>query len=63
MAVETISVPQAAAQLGISRGLAFRLAREGRLPSLRLGKRLVVPKAALKRMLERPEDREGRTGK
>jgi len=52
---ETIGVTEAAKQLGISRGLAYRLANESRLPVLRLGKRLVVPKLALERMLREPE--------
>jgi excisionase family DNA binding protein len=42
-----VSVTEAAELLGISRGLAYELARAGQLPSLRLGRRLVVPRAAL----------------
>jgi excisionase family DNA binding protein len=45
------SVPEAARMLGISRGLAYELARSGQLPALRLGKRLLVPKVALERLL------------
>ena len=49
----TISVPECARWLGISRGLCYQLAANGRLPGvLRLGKRLVVSKAVLKRALE-----------
>lgn len=50
----TISVEEAARQLGISRGLAYELARTGKLPGvIRLGaKRLVVSRAALERLLE-----------
>ena len=58
-----VSVTEAAQLLGISRGLAYELARAGQLPSLRLGRRLVVPRAALLTWLERaapPESREGR---
>lgn len=48
----TLTVPQAGRLLGISRGLAYQLARDGTLPVLRLGdKRLLVPKVALERML------------
>ena len=51
----TVTVEQAAKLLGISRGLAFQLAREGKLPVVRLGvKRLVVPRQALMEMLQNP---------
>jgi len=48
-----VTVTEAAELLGISRGLAYELARAGQLPSLRLGRRLVVPHAALLEWLER----------
>jgi excisionase family DNA binding protein len=47
----TMSVEEAGELLGISRGLAYELVRKGVLPSLRLGRRLVVPRAALESML------------
>ena len=47
----TVSVPEAARMLGIGRTLGFRLVREGRIPALRLGKKLRVPLLAVKRML------------
>ena len=47
----TLTVEEAAHLLGISRGLAYELARSGRLPVVRLGRRLLVPKVALERML------------
>ena len=47
----TVSVEEAALVLGIGRGLAYELARTGRLPVLRLGRRLVVPRAQLAAML------------
>ena len=46
-----LSVTEAAALLGISRDLAYELAARGELPSIRLGRRLVVPKLALLEML------------
>ncbi|MDF9408266.1 MAG: Helix-turn-helix domain protein [Pelotomaculum sp. PtaB.Bin013] len=50
----TLSVPEAAKILGISRSLGFRMVERGELPALRLGmKRLVVPTAAIVRILER----------
>jgi len=49
----TVTVEEAARILGIGRQTAYDLARQGKLPVLRLGKkRLVVPKIALQRMLE-----------
>jgi excisionase family DNA binding protein len=47
----TMSVPEAARALGISRGHAFAMVHSGELPSIRLGKRLLVPIAALYRMI------------
>ena len=47
----TVNVETAARILGIGRQTAYDLARQGKLPALRLGKRLVVPKLALERML------------
>jgi excisionase family DNA binding protein len=47
-----VSVPEAALQLGISRAHAFKMAASGELPTLKFGKRLVVPIAALNRRLE-----------
>jgi excisionase family DNA binding protein len=46
-----LSVEEAAHLLGISRGLAYELARSGQLPVVRLGRRLLVPKVSLERML------------
>ena len=39
----TITVPQAARRLGISKNLCYALAAAGQLPVLRLGRRIVVP--------------------
>ena len=46
------TIAETAKLLSLSRGLAYQLAREGKLPVIRLGKRLVVPKVALSRLLE-----------
>ena len=50
----TLTVEEAGELLGISRALAYEMARTGRLPTLRFGKRIVVPKKAIESMLERP---------
>jgi excisionase family DNA binding protein len=49
----TFTVEEAGVLLGISRALAYEMARTGRLPTLRFGKRIVVPKKAIENMLER----------
>lgn len=55
---QTLTVEEAAEVLGIGRTLAFEMARRGELPTLRLGRRLVVPRLALMRMLAcEPTDR------
>jgi excisionase family DNA binding protein len=46
-------VEEAGELLGISRALAYEMARTGRLPTLRFGKRIVVPKKAIETMLDR----------
>jgi excisionase family DNA binding protein len=48
----TITVEEAAHLLGISRGLAYEMVRIGKIPSVRFGRRLVVPRRALERLLE-----------
>lgn len=51
-----IDIPAAGRMLGISRATAYEMARLGQLPVIRCGiRRMVVPLAALKRMLEKAE--------
>jgi excisionase family DNA binding protein len=53
-----ISVVAAARMLGVSRNTGYEMARLGQLPTIRCGRRrLVVPKAALMKMLEEVSDR------
>jgi len=52
---QVISVPDAGKRLGICRLSAYRAARSGEIPTIRLGRRLVVPLPALERMLEGEE--------
>ena len=47
----TINVEEAAKVLGISRGAAYEAARSGELPTIRFGRRLLVPTARLADML------------
>lgn len=61
----TLSIPEASQELGIGRSSAYEAARRGELPTIRIGHRLLVPRAALDRMLgeedygNRPSDRGG----
>lgn len=47
----TCTVPEAGALLGIGRDAAYRAASRGDIPVLRVGRRLLVPMVALRRML------------
>lgn len=49
---QTISVEEAGKVLGCSRALAYEMARQGKIPTIRLGRKLVVPVKALEKMLE-----------
>ena len=43
----TLTVPEAAELLGISRALAYDLVARHELPALRLGRRLVIPRRVI----------------
>lgn len=46
-----LTVAEAGRLLGISRNSAYEAVRRGELPAVRIGRRLIVPKAALDRLL------------
>lgn len=48
----TMTVPEAAALLGLGRSAAYEAARRHELPVVRIGRRLLVPKAALEKMMQ-----------
>jgi excisionase family DNA binding protein len=48
----TLTVEEAAALLGISRTLAYELIARGDLPCVRLGRRIVISRRALVRMVD-----------
>ena len=48
---ETLTVEEAARALGIGRQSAYNAARDGSLPVIHVGRRLVVPRVALQRLL------------
>ena len=47
----TLTVDEAALRLGIGRNAAYDAVKRGEIPSIRIGRRLLVPVAALERML------------
>ena len=46
-----LSVPTVARLLCISKGSCYEAVRQGQIPSLRFGRRIVIPRAALDRLL------------
>ena len=48
----TLTVEEVAATLGISRAFAYEVVRRGEIPSIRIGRRVLVPRAALERLLD-----------
>jgi excisionase family DNA binding protein len=51
-----IKIPEAAAMLGISRNFAYELVRQHKLPVIEFGKRKLIPKAQLIKLLEQQKD-------
>jgi excisionase family DNA binding protein len=47
-----MTVTETAAMLGISRSSAYECVRTGSIPSIRLGRRIVIPKQAVARILD-----------
>lgn len=48
----TLTVREAAKLLGLSKMTAYAAVREGQIPSLRIGRRVLVPRLALERLLD-----------
>ena len=48
-----LTVPEVAAMLGLSRNGAYEAVAAGQIPSIRIGRRVLVPRAALQRLLDR----------
>ena len=49
----TLTVEEAGQVLGVSRGYAYELVRQGALPCMRLGRRIVIPVRALDALIDR----------
>ena len=47
----TITIEQAGQALGVSRNSAYAAAAKGEIPVIKIGRRLLVPKAAFERLL------------
>ena len=50
-----ITVPEAAAMLGISRNFAYELVKQKKIPVVQFGKRLLIPRLALEKMLAKDD--------
>ena len=46
-----LTVPEAGELLGVSRAHAYLMVKMGQIPIIKLGRRIVVPKVALEKML------------
>ena len=49
-----LTIEEAGELLRLGRSSAYEAARRGQVPTIRIGRRLLVPRAALERMLEGP---------
>ncbi len=50
----TISVEEAGRRLGVSRNTAYEAAGRGEIPTIRIGRRMLVPVIAFERLLDQP---------
>ena len=57
MTKATVSVEEAASVLGVGRGTAYRGVRNGDIPSIKVGKRILVPVERLNAMLAGSHDK------
>lgn len=48
----TVTVPEAGRLLGLGKASAYAAAERGEIPTIRIGRRLLVPTAALRRLLQ-----------
>jgi excisionase family DNA binding protein len=55
----TLTIEEAAGLLGVGRATAYEAARRGQLPTLRIGRRLLVPRARLEELLGGDVERNG----
>ena len=48
----TLTIQEAAEMLGIGRNQGYEAARNGQIPTIRIGRRLLVPRPAFERLLK-----------
>jgi len=53
---ETLDVRDAANLLGVQRGTLYRAVGEGKFPAIRVGRRLLIPRQAVERLLAHGSD-------
>ena len=58
----TLTVEETRKLLGLSRGLMYEALRRNEIPSVRIGRRILVPRVALMRLLEGPHSEDRCTG-
>ena len=51
----TLTIEETAKALGIGRQLAYDKAKTGEIPVIKVGRRILVPRKALERLLENPK--------
>lgn len=51
----TMSVEAAGVAIGLGRSAAYEAVRRGEIPSIKIGRRVVVPTASLRRLLQLDE--------
>ena len=52
----TYSVEEAARLLGISRNSAYEAVRRGEIPTIRIGRRILIPRSRLEAMMDQVDD-------
>ena len=53
------TVEEARRLIGLSRGLMYDAIHRGEIPSMRIGRRILIPRAALQQMLEGKPNQKG----
>jgi len=51
----TLSVEETAKILGIGRNLCYDRVKTGEIPAIKIGKRLLIPRSALEKLLAEPK--------
>ena len=58
----TYTVKETGLLLGLSRGLTYEAIRTGQIPSVRIGRRILIPCKQLHKLLENSNENEGKQG-